>query len=242
MRDVRVGHMAPGELRRSQNWIGAPGSTLATATYVPPPVAEMKAALSDWGLFLHERGSLPDLVQCALLHEHFEAIHPFLDGNGRVGRLLITLFLTERGRLTQPLLYLSAYIEAHRSEYYEALLRVRTEGDWGGWLLFFLTGVSDTAVRAAGQVREMMRIREEYRRRVQGKAKALSLVDEALRTPYLTVAHVQRVLGVSNPTARSAVNALVSVGLLEDFGERRWRRLYVARPVLDALRAPLAGM
>ena len=242
MRGVRGAHMTPGEFRRSQNWIGPPGSTLATATYVPPPVDEMNTALGDWELFLHDRGKLPDLVQCALMHEHFEAIHPFLDGNGRVGRLLITLFLTERGRLTQPLLYLSAYIEAHRTQYYDALLRVRTEGDWGGWLLFFLTGVRETAVRAAGQARELMDIRERYRARVQDKPKALALVDEVLRAPYVTVAQAEKVLGVSNPTARTAVRALVEAGLLEESGERRWRRLYVARPVLDALRSPLENM
>ena len=150
--------------------------------------------------------------------------------------------LTERGRLTQPLLYLSAFIEAHRGQYYEALLRVRTGGDWGSWLLFFLTGVQETAVRAAGQAREIMRIREEYRRRVQDKPKAMSLIDQVLRTPFDTVAEAQRVLGVSNPTARTAVNELVRVGLLEEFGDRRWRRLYMARPVLDALNAPLADM
>ena len=202
----------------------------------------MNKALGDWELFLHDRTSLPDLVQCALMHEHFEAIHPFLDGNGRVGRLLITLFLTERGRLTQPLLYLSAYIEAHRSDYYDALLRVRTDGDWRGWLLFFLSGVRETAVRAAGQAREIVRIREEYRQRVQGQPKALALVDEVLRTPYLTVAEAQRVLGVTNPTARTAVQALVAAGLLEEVGERKWRRLYVARPVLEVLKAPMEEM
>lgn len=242
MQGVRGTHATPGEFRRSQNWIGRPGSTLATATYVPPPVIEMNAALADWELFLHDRTSLPDLVQCALIHEHFEAIHPFLDGNGRVGRLLITLFLTERGRLTQPLLYLSAYIEAHRNEYYEALLGVRTDGDWRGWLLFFLTGVQETAVRAAAQAREIVRIREEYRQRVQDQPKALALVDEVLRTPFVTVAEAERVLGVTNPTARTAVKALVAVGLLEEVGDRRWRRLYVARPVLDVLNAPLEDM
>lgn len=242
MRGVRGAHMTPGEFRRSQNWIGPPGSTLATATYVPPPVVEMNHALSDWELFLHDRTSLPDLVQCALIHEQFEAIHPFLDGNGRVGRLLITLFLTERRRLTQPLLYLSAYIEAHRSDYYDALLGVRTHGDWHSWLLFFLTGVRETSVRAARQAREIMRIREDFRQRVQGKPKALALVDELLRTPYMTVAEAQRLLGVSNPTARTAVQTLVTAGLLEEVGERVWRRLYVARPVLDALRAPMGEL
>lgn len=239
MDGVRGAHMTPGEFRRSQNWIGPPGSTLSTATYVPPPVPEMKEALGAWELFLHERGSLPDLIQCALMHEHFEAIHPFLDGNGRVGRLLITLFLTERGRLTQPLLYLSAYIEAHRSDYYEALLRVRTLGDWRGWLLYFLEGVRQTAERAAEQARNLTRIREKYRRRVQDKPKALALVDEVMRSPYLTVAEAQRLLSVTNPTARTAILALMEAGVLEEVGDRKWRRLYVARPVLEALRTQL---
>ena len=237
MQGVRGAHMTPGEFRRSQNWIGPPGCTLADATYVPPPVDEMNRALGDWELFLHDRTSLPDLVQCALVHEQFEAIHPFLDGNGRVGRLLITLFLSERGRLTQPLLYLSAYIEAHRSDYYDALLRVRTAGDWEGWLLFFLRGVQQTAVHGAKQAREIIRIREEYRQRVQGQVKAVALVDEVLRTPFITVPEAQRALGVSNPTARTAVNALVAAGLLQEVGDRPWRRLYVARPVLDVLSA-----
>ncbi len=237
MRGVRGAHMTPGEFRRSQNWIGPPRCTLANATYVPPPVDEMNKALGEWELFLHDRTSLPDLVQCALMHEQFEAIHPFLDGNGRVGRLLITLFLSERGRLTQPLLYLSAYIEAHRSDYYDTLLRVRTAGDWESWLLFFLGGVQQTAVQGAKQAREIVGIREEYRRRVQGQAKALALVDEVLRTPFITVPEAQRALGVSNPTARTAVNVLVAAGLLQEVGDRPWRRLYVARPVLDVLSA-----
>jgi Fic family protein len=238
MEGVRGAHATPGEFRRSQNWIGPPGSTLATATYVPPPVLEMTEALGAWEVFLHQRGTQPDLIQCALMHEHFEAIHPFLDGNGRVGRLLITLFLTERDRLTQPLLYLSAYIEAHRVEYYDALLRVRTHGDWRGWLLYFLEGVRQTAERAAEQGRELMRIRETYRCRVQDKPKALALVDEVMRSPFITVAQAQRLLEVTNPTARTAVLALVEAGLLREVGERQWRRLYVAQPVLDALRIP----
>jgi Fic family protein len=242
MDGVRGAHMTPGEFRRSQNWIGRPGSTLTTATYVPPPVIEMTEALGAWELFLHERGSLPDLIQCALMHEHFEAIHPFLDGNGRVGRLLITLFLTERGRLTQPLLYLSAYIEAHRADYYDALLRVRTHGDWRSWLLYFLEGVRQTAESAAEQARELTRIREEYRLRVQDKPKALALVDEVMRSPYLTVAEAQRLLDVTNPTARTAVLTLVEAGLLDEVGDRKWRRLYVATPVLEALKTPLETM
>jgi Fic family protein len=239
MQGARGDHATPGEFRVSQNWIGAPGSTINSAAYVPPPPHEMNQALSDWERFVHDRDSLPDLVQCALMHEQFEAIHPFLDGNGRVGRLLITLFLAERGRLSQPLLYLSAYIEAHRGDYYDALLGVRTDGDWRSWLLFFLTGVRETSVRAAGQARQILRIREDFRRKLLGKTKALALIDELIKTPYITVAEAERRLGVSNPTARTAVQALVTIGLLEEVGRRTWRRLYVARPVLDAIRAPL---
>ncbi len=139
MRGVRGDHATPGEFRRSQNWIGPAGSTPATAPYVPPPPGEMKEALSDWEHFIQSRGKVPDLIQCALIHEQFEAIHPFLDGNGRVGRLLITLFLAERERLSQPLLYLSEFIERRRQEYYERLQRVRTDGDWRGWIAYFLT-------------------------------------------------------------------------------------------------------
>jgi Fic family protein len=239
MQGVRGAHMTPGQFRRSQNWIGPPGSTLVTATYVPPPVDDMRKALADWELFLHDRTSLPDLVQCALMHEQFEAIHPFLDGNGRVGRLLIPLFLVERGRLTQPLLYLSAYIEAHRGDYYDALLRVRTHGDWHGWLLFFLTGVRETAMRAAAQAKEIVRLREDFRARVEGRPKSVALVDHVLATPYMTVAQAQRLLRVTNPTARAAVQSLVAAGLLEEIGDRKWRRLYAARPVLEVLTAPL---
>ncbi len=146
MKGVRGEHATPGEFRRTQNWIGVPRSTLESAIYVPPPPEFMMEALEAWERFLHERGRVPDLVQCALMHEQFEAIHPFLDGNGRVGRLLITLFLIERGRLSQPLLYLSAYIDQHRGEYYSGLQAVHTDGDWKGWIRFFLTGVEVTVL------------------------------------------------------------------------------------------------
>src|SRR5436309_11963912 len=160
MKGVRGERATPGEFRRSQNWIGPPGSTPATAPYVPPPPEHMQEALADWERFLHERDKLPDLIQCALMHEQFEAIHPFLDGNGRVGRLLITLFLIERGRLSQPLLYLSAYIERHRSEYYDRLQAVRTDGDWKGWLHFFLAGIEEIAREAVRLAGKLMDLRE----------------------------------------------------------------------------------
>lgn len=235
MKGVRGERATPGEFRRSQNWIGPSGSTPATAVYVPPPPAEMEKSLSDWENFLHERDTMPDLIQCALIHEQFEAIHPFLDGNGRLGRLLITLFLMERGRLSQPLLYLSAYIEEHRQDYYDLLQRVRTRGDWDGWLRFFLAGVAETAMDARQRAGELMELREEFRARLAGKARALALLDELFVNPYLTVARAERLLGVSNPTARQAVALLRQQGMLEEVSGRKWGQLYLARPILGVI-------
>lgn len=232
---VRGGQATPGEFRRTQNWIGPPGSTLETAAYVPPPVPEMMEALGQWELSLHRKGELPDLVQCALMHEQFEAIHPFLDGNGRIGRLLITLFLLERGRLSQPLLYISSYLEPHRAEYYEALQRVRTQGDWAGWVRLFLTAVGQSAERACRQARLLLDLRDRYRELLRGKVKAMALLDELFASPYITVARAAEVLAVSNPTARTAVGTLVKAGLLAEVGEGRWRRVYVASPILEVL-------
>jgi Fic family protein len=235
MRGVRGGHATPGEFRRTQNWIGPPGSTPSTAPYVPPPPERLMESLSNWELFLHEHERFPDLVQCALLHEQFEAIHPFLDGNGRLGRLLIPLFLLERGRLSQPMLYLSAYFEARRQEYYDALQRVRTDADWAGWLRFFLVGVEETAGEAVSQAARIMDLHEDLRRRLRQKPNVVALVDELFVNPYVTVSRAARLLNVSYPTARQAVAVLQGEGLLEEITGRSWGRLYLARPVLEAI-------
>jgi Fic family protein len=235
MQGVRGDRATPGEFRRSQNWIGPAGSTPATAPYVPPPPDRLMESLSNWEQFLHDREGFPDLIQCAILHEQFEAIHPFLDGNGRVGRLLITLFLVERGRLSQPLLYLSDYIEARRQEYYDSLQRVRTEGDWSGWLRFFLVGVEETARAAVRQAGLLMDLREVHRRRLSRKPNALRLLDELFVNPYLTAARAMRALGVSDPTARQAIAQLQAEGLLSEITGRHWGRVYLARPILEAI-------
>jgi Fic family protein len=232
---VRGEKATPGEFRRSQNWIGPPGSTLETAAYVPPPYPEMMEALHLWEGYLHQRGELPDLVQCALIHEQFEAIHPFLDGNGRIGRLLITLFLIERGRLAQPLLYISTYLEPHRAAYYEALQRVRTQGDWAGWVRFFLTAVEQSAESACLQARRLLDLRTHYRDLVRGKPRALTLLDELFASPYVTVSRAAKVLAVSPPTARAAIKSLMEVKLLDELPGNTWRRVYLARPILEIL-------
>jgi Fic family protein len=236
---VRGEYATPGEFRRSQNWIGRPGSTLETADYVPPPPEEMHEALGHWERFLHDRESLPDLVQCALVHEQFEAIHPFLDGNGRVGRLLITLFLCERERLSEPLLYLSAYFESNRARYYDALQAVRTEGDWNGWLLYFLTGVDQAARWAATQAHDLVSIREQFRAKLGASARDLALLDELFRQPYVTVASASRILGVSSPTAAKVIRRLEGAGLLREITGRGWGRVFAAQPILEVLERPL---
>src|SRR2546428_2409138 len=238
MKGVRGERATPGEFRRSQNWIGPPGSTPATAPYVPPPPEHMKEALADWGRFLRQREKLPDLIQCALMHEQFEAIHPFLDGNGRVGRLLISLFFIGRGRLLQPLLYMSAYIEAHRQDYYDLLQRVRTDGDWIGWLRFFITGVTETAGEAVRHAGRLMDLREKFRARLRDKPKALALLDQLFINPYMTVARAEHILKVSNPTARQAVTLLQKNGMLDEISGRAWGRLYLAKPILRAIENP----
>ncbi|MEQ1512822.1 MAG: Fic family protein [Lysobacteraceae bacterium] len=238
MEGVRGDQATPGEFRRRQNWIGPPGSTQAEAVYVPPPVMEMQAALVEWETYLHRREELPDLVQCALMHAQFETIHPFLDGNGRVGRLLVTLFMIERERMPQPLLYLSEYIEARKTGYYECLQRTRTHGDWAGWLRYFLDGVAWSATRAARQARELMDLRESMRRRVADAPRALALVDELFVNPYLDTARVKHLLGVTDPTARSALAALEQAGLIVETSGRQWGRQYLARDVLRAIEMP----
>jgi len=234
------GRRTPGEFRTSQSWLGPPGATIATATYVAPPVAEMHEALAAWDEFLGERDTMPDLLQCALLHAQFETIHPFVGGNGRLGRLLITLFLIDRGRLTRPLLYLSAYFEGHRDEYYRRLQRVRTHAEWEQWLLFFLTGVRQTAERGVRQARALTTIHGRFRDDLRGPA--LALADEAFRTPCVTVPQAQRALGVTNPTARRVVRELQSREILEEYAEKRWPRVYLARPILDAVLHPLEDL
>lgn len=236
MKGVRGQEKSPGEFRRSQNWIGPPGSTLENATYVPPPhQPEMLDCISAWERFLHDRGKSPDLIQCALMHEHFEAIHPFLDGNGRVGRLLITLFLVERGRLSKPLLYLSTYIEQHRAEYYNLLQRVRTHGDWDAWLRYFLTGVRDTAKDAIEQADAILKLRDRYRARLATQHKALSLLDALFINPYTTVSRAAEHLGVTPPTATTTIRVLENAGMLHESTGGKWGRVWLAQPILSAL-------
>jgi Fic family protein len=239
MTGVRGNLATPGEFRRSQNWIGPAGCTLANATYVPPPPEEMMVCLEQWETFLHDR-SLPPLVQVALAHYQFEAIHPFLDGNGRVGRLLITLFLVERGILPTPLLYLSAFFEATRRDYYDCLLGVSTRGEWSGWLEYFLNGVARQAEDALSRAERINNLLVKWRTTVAGAASKtpLALVDMLAANPYLTIKRAAKQLGVAFTTAQRAVERLESAAIVKEVSQARRDRVYCAKAILKILEEP----
>lgn len=240
MSDVRGGtaDRTPGEFRRTQNWIG--GSSPSNARFVPPPVEQMQAALHEWEVAIHADDNLPVLVKIGLLHAQFETIHPFIDGNGRVGRLLITFLLTEWGVLRHPLLYLSGFLRRHVDEYYRRLQAIRDDGDWEGWLVFFLDGVTDTATEAATTVRTILDLRERDRQRIaqlgQRAANAYRLHDHLFSAPLTTAADVQDTLGVSQPTANRLLRDLGAVGILTEVTGRPRHQRWLYSHYLDLFR------
>lgn len=234
MRDVRGGRLQPGELRTSQNWIGPGGSTLATATFVPPPHHVVPEALGDLEKFLHDTDSLPPLVKIALAHVQFETIHPFLDGNGRVGRLLITFLLTERGVLHKPVLYLSHYFKQHRQDYYDHLQAVRERGAWEAWLAFFLRGVIEVAGEAADTARRILQLREQHRAAITaqlGRAagNGHKVLEALYDRPIVSVHDVRKLTGTTYAAANGLVARLVKLGVLGEMtGYARNRRFRYA--------------
>lgn len=235
---VRGRERQPGEFRTTQNWIGAPGATIETSTFVPPPADALPGLLDDLEAFVHEEPTLPPLIQAALLHYQFETIHPFLDGNGRLGRLLVVFFLVIRDRLPAPLLYISPYFEERRTAYYEALQGVRERGDIDTWLSMFLDAVSTQAVDAVGRAEQLTDLRERYRVRVQDttRGSANQLVDLAFEQPVLTSRIVEKRLTITRPSALSALRDLADLGILTEAadgprGQLRWR----AHEVLEVL-------
>lgn len=234
MTGVRGGRLSPGELRTSQNWIGPGGSTLNTASFIPPPPHEVPQALGDLERFLHAEDTLPPLVKIALAHVQFETIHPFLDGNGRVGRLLITFLLTEREILHQPVLYLSHYFKQHRQTYYERLQAVRDHGAWEEWLVFFLRGVVEVAKEAAGTAKRILQLREEHRgaittRMARGAANGHKVLERLFDRPILSVNDVREITGITFAAANTIVSRLVELGILSEMtGNARNRRFSYA--------------
>ena len=208
----------PGEFRISQNWIGPGGCTLQTATYVPPTVPDMKEALNDLELFFYERDNLPPLINIALIHAQFETIHPFLDGNGRMGRLLITFLLWENRILTRPLLYLSYYFKKNREMYYDWLMRVRTNGAWEGWIKFFLNGVSEVSDEATATAKEIMLLKEKYENRLSSVGNAMSqrLFNWLFEKPIISRGEAGEYLGCTYPTAAKLIDSFCEFGILSD--------------------------
>lgn len=238
MQGVRGENQTPGEFRRSQNWIGPPGCTLMDATYVPPPVEEMERALDLFEKYLHAEPRLPVLVRLALIHYQFEAIHPFLDGNGRIGRLLITLLLCVDGMLPQPLLYLSAYFEQHRDEYYHRLMEVSRSGDWNAWILYFLNGVEVQSRDAIERSDALLSLWGSYRDRLQearASALLLRLVDELFSYPAINSGMAAASLGVTFASAQANIDKLIAAGILVEATGQKRNRVYVAREIVAAI-------
>ena len=241
MRGVRGGEPAktPGDFRRSQNWVGGPSP--ATARYVPPPVPEMLRALGEFETALHTPGPYPLLIRVGLAHAQFETIHPFLDGNGRMGRLLISFVLCESGVMPEPLLYLSVFFKQHRDTYYDRLQAIRDGGDWEGWLAFFLEGVATVAREATDTARRIVELRERTRATVSDtlgrrSGPALRLVDTLFQQPVVTVRVVQQILEYSQPAAAAMVSALEKAQVLVEVTGRRRDRVFEFRPYLRLFR------
>jgi len=239
MKDVRGELMTPGEVRRSQNWIGTPGATLETARFVPPPTDEMHDCLAHLEHFIHDPSNLPPLIRLGMLHYQFEAIHPFLDGNGRVGRLLISLLLCSWNLLPQPLLYLSAFFEKHRQEYYDGLLTVSQEGAWEAWLDFFLTGIDAQARESITRLHRLEHLLDELYARVEGERMRQplgELIDYLIGNPITTVRQAQEGLGLTHYlTVQRYVEKLVELGILEQIGQRARNRIYRAPEIMHAI-------
>lgn len=238
MRGVRGQERNPGEIRTSQNWIGPGSSTLNSAIFVPPPADQLGQALSALETFVHSDERMPVLVRIGLVHAQFETVHPFLDGNGRVGRLLITLLLCERGALSQPALYISHYFKAHRQRYYELLQAVRDEGAWEEWLKFFIEGIRTVSDEATDTARKIVALREEHRRLItttfaRAAASALTLLEDLFLHPVVSVKYVAELLGMTQAGANVLVRRMVDVGVLTEITGNARNRAFRYGPYVD---------
>lgn len=231
MQGVRGQHATPGEFRRSQNWIGPAGATLKNATFVPPPPSDLPQLLSSLEKYMHATGDLPLLVRLGLIHAHFETLHPFLDGNGRMGRLLITFCLCQQSALGKPVLYLSHFLKQHRARYYDLLQATRMDGAWEPWLKFFLLGVTEVANEAAETAKKIVQMREQHRNTLirelgRGAANGLMLLESLYRRPIFSVANVADLLAMSPQAANSLTDKLVTMGLVREITGNKRNRVF----------------
>ncbi|MSQ22179.1 MAG: Fic family protein [Dehalococcoidia bacterium] len=242
LQGVRGQEQHPGELRNEIVWIGSEHTPISEARYVPPPPDIVRDLMEDLERFANEELKLPPLIQCALLHYQFETIHPYLDGNGRIGRLLITLFLYWKGMLPKPLLYLSAYFERTRINYYDQLLNLSATGDWEAWLNYFFDGVYEQAQDAIRRIRRIREVQDKYKALLlehHETANALRLVDGLMATSFTSVGTAARILGVTHAGASGILERLRAIGIVTKL-ENIWPRLYVASELLDAIDAPVS--
>lgn len=238
MEGVRGGYLTPGEFRRSQNWIGASGSTIDSAAYVPPPVEDMHLSLANLEAFIHAPSKMPPLVRLGVIHYQFEAIHPFLDGNGRVGRLLLVVLLQQWELLAFPLLNLSAYFERFRQEYYDRLLAVSQNGAWEEWLRFFLRGVTQQSQDSLHRLAQLEALRSRYEVVVQADNNArrmAQLVDHLFSRPIFNIVQLAKEVSLSYVAVNRYVAKLVDAGILQEATGHKRNRIFVAHEVLKAL-------
>ncbi len=240
LQNTRGSHRNPGEFRKSQNWIGPAGCTLSTATFIPPTVPDMETALGDLEKYFYKEDPTPALVKIAMIHAQFETIHPFLDGNGRMGRLMITFWLCQQEILTRPLLYLSYYFKKNRTEYYDRLMAVRKNGDWENWIKFFLRGVAEVADEATASARAILALKQEYMDKLYekdgGNSNYTKLLNLLFEQPFVKRTDVTELLGVSNPTAGTIIDAFCQMGILVDCDPDKSRnKMYAFAQYLDIL-------
>lgn len=233
LKGVRGAEKTPGEFKKTQNWIGAPGCTLNTARYVPPSPDEALKAMGELELYMHKKSTMPELITCALIHYQFETIHPFLDGNGRLGRLLITFYLYWKGILKKPLLYLSYYLKKNRQEYYDRLSLVRDKGDYEQWIAFFLAGVTQTCQDAIESIKQILQLRETHQTLLWKKKisspTAVRFLERLFYTPVVGVGDLQKEFKLSHQSASNLVNQFEKIGILKEVtGKRRGRRFAYA--------------
>ncbi len=244
MTGVRGDNQDPGNFRRIQNWIGAPGAGIKDAAFVPPPVPMMNKCMNSLEKYINSTPDFPPLIRMALIHYQFETIHPFIDGNGRIGRLLITLMLCSEKLLPQPLLYLSAYFENHRRDYYDLLLSVSQRGNWVDWVSFFLRGVSEQASDASKRSRKIMDLWQIYRDRLQqGRASAVALqaLDFIFANPVFTAKRMANSLNITIRSAQQNIEKLMQEGMLNEITGRQRYRVYRANELFSIVDALTAG-
>lgn len=240
LKNVRGRDKNPGEYKRSQNWIGPTGCSLSEAIYVPPPPGTMIDLMGDWENYYHDKRKVSPLIKAAILHAHFETIHPYVDGNGRLGRLLITFMLCEKKVLDDPILYLSLFFKENKSEYYKLLMNIRFKGQWEEWIKFFLRGVRSTSEEAITTAEEIKNLLKENFDQVKTKLAsshvAISLYELFCQTPIMSIAEASRKIPSTYPTTKKAIEGMASLGILEKYDEEEKKNIFVYNKYLNILR------